>query len=131
MPQTKEQKKKVLEDLKEKLTRQKTMVFADFSGIKVKDLSDLRKKLKTVSSELKVAKKTLIALALKEQNPKISQKIKALAGEMALVFGYQDELAPAKTVWQFSQGSPEIKILGGALESQKGIFLSAEQIIEL
>ena len=47
MPLTREQKKKIIEDLKEKVAKQKAMVFVSIQGIKAKELFDLRKKLKT------------------------------------------------------------------------------------
>lgn len=131
MPQTKEQKKKVLEILKEKVARQKAIVFVDFTGLKVKDLSGLRRKLKAGESELRVAKKTLMSLALKDYNPEISKKLKEMPKEVALVFGYQDEISPAKMLWQFSQGNQNLKILGSILGSQKTAFLADLETIEL
>lgn len=131
MPKTKAQKQKILEDLKEKVARQKAMVFVDFTGVKVKDLSDFRKKLKKSNSEVKVAKKTLLSLALKDYNQKISELVKSLAGEVALVFGYQDEITPAKSVFEFSEKNKNLKILGGLIESQKDNFLLADYIVEL
>lgn len=126
MPLTKEQKKKIIEDLKEKIARQKVIIFVDFTGLKVKDLSFLRKKLKTSGNEIKVAKKTLIGIAFKEN--KIEFEPKKLPGEIALVLGYNDEISPAKIVWEFSQEHPNLKILGGFFENK---FFETEKIIEL
>jgi len=126
MALTKEQKKKILDDLKEKIAKQKAMVFVDFTGLKVKDLSSLRKKLKAIDNELRVAKKTLFCLALKEK--KLEMAKEKLKGEIAIVFGYRDELSLAKTVYQFSQENPNLKILGGFLENK---FREAEKIITL
>jgi len=126
MPQTKEQKKKIVEELKERIERQKIIIFVDFTGLKVKDLSNLRKKLKTADSELKVAKKTLTKIAFEEKGLEINAK--NLKGEIALVFGYKEEIPPAKTIYQFSQENPNSKILGGYFENK---FVLAEKIIEL
>lgn len=131
MPQTREQKNKIVESLKDKVSRQKAIVFVDFMGVKVKDLSALRKKLKAGENELKVAKKTLMSLALKDYNPEISQKLKEMPREIALVFGYGNEISPAKTAWQFSQENQNLKILGSILGSQKTVFLGDSQTIEL
>jgi len=127
MAQTKAQKQKILDQLKEKIARQKAMIFVDFTGLKVKDLSNLRKKLKGITGdEIKVAKKTLLGLALK--SAKLELEIKKIPGEIAVVFGYQDEISPAKIIWQFSQENPNLKILGGVIENK---FREAEQIITL
>ena len=126
MALTKEQKKKILEDLKEKIERQKAMIFADFTGLKVKDLSSLRKKLRLADNELKVVKKTLLGLVFKERDFKIDTE--KLKGEVAIVFGLKDALSPAKIIYQFSQEKPNLKILGGFFEKE---FQEAEEIITL
>lgn len=116
MPQTKAQKQKILEDLNEKIAKQKIMIFVDFTGLKVKDFSALRKKIKITSDEIKVAKKTLMEIALKKA--KIEVETKKLPGEIALVFGYKDELLPAKIIYQFAEKNQNLKILGGYLENK-------------
>lgn len=126
MPLTREKKQKILEELKEKITKQKAMIFVDFTGLKVKDLSNLRKKIKAVGDELKVAKKTLIRIAFKEIKIEIDPK--KMPGEIALIFGYKDEILPAKIVWQFAETNPNLKILGGFFENK---FFEADKIIEL
>ena len=123
---SREKKKKILEDLKEKISKQKAIIFVDFTGLKVKDFSDLRKRLKSIGSELKVAKKTLMGIVFKKAKLEIEPK--KLPGEIALVFGYKEEILPAKIVFQFSQENPNLKILGGVLENN---FFEAEKIIEL
>lgn len=122
--QTKAQKQEVLDDLKDKITRQKSMVFIDFTGMKVKDIFGLRKKLKAIGGELKVAKKTLMSLAFK----KTDFDPEKLEGEIALIFGYQDEISPAKIAYQTSQENKSLKILGGFLENK---FIDGEKVIEL
>ena len=126
MALTKIQKQKILESLKEKIAKQKAMLFVDFTGLKVKDISNLRKRLKAANNDLKVAKKTLTQIAFKES--RLEMEVKKLKGEIALVFGFEDEISPAKIVWQFSQENPNLKILGGILENK---FVEAEKIIEL
>ncbi len=120
------QKQKIIEDLKEKIARQKIMIFVGFTGLKVKDLSNLRKKLKMENNELKVAKKTLMDIALRQMKSKFEPR--KITGEIALIFGYSDIISPAKTAWQFCQEHPNLKILAGILENN---FVSAEKIIEL
>lgn len=129
MALTKEQKEKILKNLKEKIARRKAMIFVDFSGLKVKDLSDLRQRLKQAKSELLVAKKTLMKIAFKEV--KVKTDPKEIKGEIALVFGFEDEISPAKVVYQFSQENENLGILGGYIESQKDEFLDAEKMITL
>jgi len=126
MALTKIQKKKIIEDLREKIERQKIMFFVNIMGLKVKELFDLRKKLKNIDTQLLVAKKTLVNLVLKEKRLEID--LKKMEGEIALVIGYSDIILPAKTIWQFSEEYPNLKILAGILDHN---FISAEKIIEL
>lgn len=126
MALTKIQKQRIIEDLKEKTSKQKAMVFADFTGLRVKDLSDLRKKLKAAGNELKVVKKTLLKLVLKEK--KVEMKVEELKGEVAVIFGFKDELSPAKITYQFGEGNLNLKILGSFFENE---FKNAEETIIL
>ncbi len=126
MAQSKEEKKKILEELKEKFSQQKIILILDFTGLKVKEFFGLRKDLKKIDSQLKVAKKTLIQLALKDK--KLDMDIKKMNGEIALVFGFGDENQTLKTVWRFSQKNKKLKILGGILENE---FVNKEKVIEL
>ncbi|PIZ86824.1 MAG: 50S ribosomal protein L10 [Candidatus Nealsonbacteria bacterium CG_4_10_14_0_2_um_filter_40_15] len=126
MVKTKEEKKKILEELKEKISKQKVTIFVDFTGLKMKDIFDLRKKLKMVDSQLKVTKKTLAQIAFNKSG--LKTEIKKLKGEIAFVFGLKDEISPAKIIFQFSQINPNLKILGGFLENK---FVEAEKIVEL
>lgn len=118
MALTKIKKQKIIQDLEEKIKKQKMIVFLDFTGIKVKDFFNLRKKLKKENAELKVTKKTLLAIAFKKINESLAEKIKKMEGEIALVFGYQDIIPPAKIVWQFSKDFPNLKILAGFVENE-------------
>lgn len=126
MALTKEQKKKIITDLKDKFERQKITVFADFTGLRVKDLSNLRKGLKKEGSELKVAKKTLFGLVLRQAGMEVD--FKKMKGEIAAIFGYRDELSAPKAIHQFTFTNGNLKILGGIFEKN---FVAAEKIIEL
>ncbi len=123
---TKQQKKEILEDLDKKIEKQKTIIFFDFTGLKVKDFSNLRKKIKDAGNELKVVKKTLMDLAFKKA--KLQAEPKKMLGEIGLVFGYTDELGLTKMVYQFSKDNQNLKILGGFFENK---FRQAEEIIAL
>jgi len=116
MAKTKEQKKNDLENLREKVKKQKVSLFVDFTGLKVDDMSRLRKDLKKNDSELKVAKKTMIKLALKDAGLEVDTG--NMKGEVAMVMGYKDEIAPAKMIYNFSKTNPNLKILGGIFENQ-------------
>jgi len=123
---SKAKKEEIVKELGVKLGKQKSTVFADFTGLKVKDLSVLKAKLRQGNSEFKVAKKTLMRVAFREKG--IDLDPKTLNGEVALVMGYGDEVAPAKMVYEFSKTNPNVKILGGILENN---MLTIAQVTSL
>lgn len=127
MPLTKQQKKEIVVSLKDKLQKQKSVTFVNYKGVNVKDLSSLRRDLKKEGIEFKVLKKTLIDLALKESGlGNIS--VKDFDGQIALAFGYNDEIAPAKMLYKFSKTNKSLNLLGGILTNN---FIGKEAIINL
>jgi large subunit ribosomal protein L10 len=123
---TKAKKEEILTELKDKLSRQKSIVLVGITGLKVKDLSALRKQLRASGSELKVVKKTLAEKALKDQ--KIDFDKKTFKTEVGFVFGFEDEILPAKTVYKFSKTNENLKILGGFLE---GLYKDGKEVVVL
>ena len=110
---TKKKKEEIFQDLNEKIAQQKAIVLVGVTGLAVKDLTDLRKKIKEVDGNLKVAKKTLIEKAFQENKLEFDRN--KHKEEMALAFGFKDEVMPAKVVYQTSLVNKKIKILGGFL----------------
>ena len=129
MALTKEKKQKSLASLKEVMGRQKSVIFADFSKVNSKDLFDLRRKLKAEGCALKVGKKTLIRIAFGQSNISFWDRIKkSVPGQLALVFGIEDEVTPARLSQQFTKTNENFKILGGIFE---GRFIDKERVLVL
>lgn len=126
MALTKVQKQKIIEDLKEKVAKQKAMILVGITGMKVKEIFELRKELKKINANIQVVKKTLAQIVLKEKKLEFDKK--QFKTEVALVFGFGDEIAPARTIYQFGQGNENLKILGGFLENK---LKTAEDILIL
>ncbi len=129
MALTKEKKQYVLVDLKANIAKQKSVIFADFSKVNSKDLFSLRKQLKEAGCNLKVAKKTLVRIAFGQSNISFWNKIKSIVpGQLALVFGIEDEIAPARISHKFTKVNENFKILGGIFE---GRFIDREKALVL
>lgn len=126
MALTRQQKEKIIDKLKNDIAKQKAMFFVDFKGLKVKDLFKLREKLKEVGSQLFVTKKTLMGLVFKENNLDIDRE--KLNGQVAIVFGFKNEISPAKVIFQFSKEYNDLKILGGYFE---GKFRGVDDVVAL
>jgi len=126
MPKTKEQKKEILRDLEEKMGKQKSMVLVAIKGLGAKDVFDFREQLKKADCLLSVAKKTLFALAFKAKKIKIDKE--KMQGEVGLIFGFKDEITPAKISYRFSQTNENLKILGGFFENN---FIEKDEVVNL
>lgn len=130
MPKSKSQKQEVLSNLQEKIKKSKSIVFAQFNALEVKDNEALRAKLREDNGEYYVAKKTLIDLAFKDQ-PIEGLKVRGFEGKVAAIFAYGDEVAPAKTLASFKKDkekADKIVFLGGVLENR---FLSQVEVERL
>ena len=110
MPKTKEQKQKILQTLAKNIEKQTAMVFVDFKGMNVKNITAFRKELKENNAELFVAKKTLLQKALKEQ--KIDADIREMEGQIGIVFAYDDPTLAIKSAGK------KLEIVGGYFEKQ-------------
>jgi large subunit ribosomal protein L10 len=126
MPQTKDQKKSIVDKLGKNLKEQKAMVFVDYQGLKASDIVSFKKKLKETGCTFVVSKKTLFKIALKNEG--IDFDPKTLKGQMGLVFGIKDEVAPSKISYKFSKENEKLKILGGFFEKK---FIALEDVINL
>lgn len=129
MALTKEQKTKQIKDIKEKIANQKSMVFVDFAKVPSKEMFSLRKNLKEAGCNLKIAKKTLVRIAFGQSNISYWNKIKsAIPGQLALVLGIEDEIAPARIANNFAKTQENFKILGGIFEKR---FIDKSKVLEL
>lgn len=125
---TKDKKKELISDLVDKLKRHKSIVFFDYTGLRVDQFQELRSKLREEGIDCQVIKKTLIDLSLEKAGLKIPDKIKKVPGQVALVLGYEDEVIPAKILYNFAKENEQVKILTGIIE---GNYLENEAIINL
>jgi len=129
MPKSKIQKGEISRTLSEKIKKAKSMVFAGFNALGVKDNEALRAKLRAENSEYYVAKKTLLNRAL--QDNKLDINVRDFDGKVAAIFSYEDEVAPAKILGNFRKDKDKegkIFFLGGILE---GKLLSKKEVEDL
>ena len=127
MPKTRQQKEQTIKDLVERLKKSKFLVFVNFEKLKVKDIEKLRKNCRKEKVDYFVAKKTLMKVAF-EKAGITDVDPKTLSEGVALVFGVEDEVAPARIVASFAKEHEALKAIGGVLE---GKFISREKVIEL
>lgn len=118
-----EQKQEIIKDLAKKIKSSKAIVFSDYKGLKVKDMTALRNELRASGIELKVLKKTLINLALKDAG--IPVDVKKMEGQIAVAISSGDEVAAAKIIAKLAKVNENLKIAGGILGVKE---LTAEEV---
>ncbi|MCD4694134.1 50S ribosomal protein L10 [bacterium] len=124
MPKSREQKKEILRNLEEKIKKSKSIVFTSFGNLKVSESEDLRKRLKKEGGECYIPKKTLLQIAL--SNVGFDIKAREFEGRVAIIFGYNDQVAHVKAVDEFrKEQEDKIGFIGGILDNQ---FISAEKV---
>ncbi|MCK9273743.1 MAG: 50S ribosomal protein L10 [Syntrophales bacterium] len=119
-------KEKIVAELHEKLLRAKIAILADYRGIKVKELNELRGELRKSDSEVRVVKNNLLNLALKET--KFTELEEHLEGPRALILNFGDVVAPAKALTEFAKKNAALEIKGGVLE---GSALNKAELVAL
>lgn len=124
MSTSKESKAVVYEEIKDKLSRAKAVVMCDYTGITVAEVTELRNSCRAAGVDYKVYKNTLVEKAAKELG---IEGLEGLAGTNAFAFGYDDVVAPAKTLYEFGKKYDEkCPIKGGIMEGKP--MSAAEEI---
>lgn len=117
MPTTKAQKEVMLNELKEKIGNSQVTILADFRGIPVAKITDLRSRLRKAGSEMKVAKNTIAGIAAKEVG--VEGLDQYLEGPTVFAFSIEDPVAPAKILSDFAKEIKQgLDIKAGILEGK-------------
>lgn len=116
-------KERIVAELHDKLKDVKLAVLADYSGIKVKEITGLRNELRKAKSELKVVKNNLLSIALKDTE--FLPLDDHLKGPRALVMNFGDVVEPTKVLVEFAKKNAKLEIEAGILD---GDLLSKDQI---
>lgn len=91
------------EMLSDKFSKAKAVYFTEYHGLKVKDITELRSQFFKVDVEYLVAKNTIIKRAA-EAN-KIEGLDTFLKGSTAIAVSYDELVAPARVIKEFSKDS--------------------------
>ena len=125
---TKAQKTKVISDTASYIKDSKNLVFADFSTVGTKDINKLKQELKKSGSKFRIAKKTLLKLALKNSGMDFDPlQFKAQVG---VIYMKQDLSSVAAPIYKFSKDLTKEKknfqILGN-YDLENKVFMTADE----
>ena len=122
----KQEKNAVVAQLAESLNRASIAVVSEFKGIKAAESDDLRRRLRAAQGEFRIAKNTLVRLAIKDT--KFEALEPSLGGSVGLLLSYHDPVEFAKTIISLRELGERFKVRGGVLEGKP---LTAEEISAL
>ena len=113
----------VVDDLKERLNGAKAVMLAEYRGLTVHQLGELRKQLLTVAAQYKVVKNRLARIAI--ASSEMQELRDHLKGPTGLIVAREDPVAVAKTLQTFARTNQAFTIKGGVVE---GRFIGADGV---
>jgi large subunit ribosomal protein L10 len=122
----KEEKTALVAQLAESLDKASIAVVSEYRGIKAAEADDLRRRLRAAKGEFRVAKNTLVRLAIRHTRYQTLET--HLGGTVGLLLSYADPVEFAKTIGSLRELGERFKVRGGVLEGKP---LSAPEISAL
>ncbi len=120
----KEKKTQLIEELADRLSRSTIVIATDFRGLPANEMVKLRRQLTELGIEYKVAKNTFTRFAAEKAGKKQLEPL--LSGPLAVVFGFDDVVKPAKALREHIRATGSVlKIKGGILGDR---LLTADEI---
>jgi len=120
------EKEQLVEEMKAKVAEAKTVVLVNYQGLKVKEIYNLKKKLFEAGIKFQIVKNSLMKITLKDAG--IDFDATLLDQPIAVVWGMEDEIAPAKSTVSFTKEAEKLQIVGGIVN---GKFVDASIIKQL
>lgn len=123
----KTQKDTLKADLKDKFSRAKIAIFADYKGLSANQADALRRVLRAEQTTVKVLKNNIARKVMDEGN--FGADAKAIAdstvGPTLVAFGFGDASATAKVIAKFAKENDALKLKDSLFENKK---ISAKEI---
>ncbi len=125
----KEEKEVMISELRQKFSRVKVAVLAEYAGMEVEEIRQVKNELRRAKGEFKVVKNTL---AIRAAEGTSLQGIRDhFKGPIAVALGYEDPVAPAKALNSIADKQKKLKIKVGVVEGQVVDLVRLKQISKL
>ena len=119
---TKAFKSEKISQMKEKIEKAKVAIVTDYKGLSVEEITKLRRLIQKEDADYMVTKNTLAKIAIKGTEYEVLAD--SLTGPVAIAFGFDDQVAPAKALAKFIKETKKGEILAAAMD---GKLLSASE----
>ena len=121
-----DEKKESVAKLTESMNEAKAIFLADFTGMDVETVTEMRQKLRAASVDYQVVKNRLAKRAAEAAG--LEGLIEHLTGPTAMAFAADDPVASAKILQEYAGANGKIAIKMGLFE---GEFLTADKVVEI
>ncbi|HTT76863.1 MAG TPA: 50S ribosomal protein L10 [Candidatus Binataceae bacterium] len=125
----KEEKTALVEELAASFSRASIALLSDYKGVKAGESDDMRRRIRAVNGEFRVAKNTLVRRAIKDT--RYAGLEPSLSGPLGLVLSYADPVELAKTVSSLKELGERFKIRGGVLDGKPITAAEVEALASL
>lgn len=122
-------KEQAVDTLSGELGRIKLAVMTDYRGLTVSEVEELRGVLRAEGITYRVTKNTLLRLAAKNNAAFADIDPATFTGPTALAMGFDDEVAPARVIFQYAKTHKALEIVGGI--TGDGKHLTAAEVKSL
>ncbi len=116
MALTKQRKDEVLAIYQDWLKRSQAVILVEYTGAKMKDMDNIRAKVRESGGEFHVVKNTLARRAFADHGMSLSEE--SLAKSTAISFAFTDPASTAKALSDATKGMEFVKVKGGFLAGQ-------------
>ncbi|MBF0499133.1 MAG: 50S ribosomal protein L10 [Candidatus Riflebacteria bacterium] len=113
----------------EKLNKAKVVVLSSVEGVDVEQMNTLRKNIRGIGDECRVVKNTLVARALDGIHHETLAPF--LTGSTLMTFGYSDQVAPVKVLFDFADKVKKFTFKSGMLGHKLLTVKELEQLSRL
>lgn len=111
-----QEKQQAVEEIAAKFRESNCTVVADYRGLNVAQVTELRKQLREAGIEFQVLKNSLVRRATAATE--LTELDAVLSGPTAIAFAKDDVVAPAKILSNFAKKNDALEIKGGVVEGQ-------------
>ena len=119
---TKAFKQDKVSQIREKIEKAQVAIVTEYKGYSVEEITNLRRALQKEGGDYMVTKNTLAKLAIKDTQYEVLTE--TLQGPIAIAFGFEDQVAPAKALSKFIKDTKKGEILAAAMD---GRLMSADE----
>jgi large subunit ribosomal protein L10 len=129
VPVTRERKQELVDSYRQWMSGSNGLILTNYTGMSVRGLDDLRRRVREAGGELHVVKNRLMALALRQAGVEIPAE--ALEGPTAVGFAGEDVPAVAKAIVDVTRQVETLRLKLGVLEGRVYDARQVERLAEL